>query len=56
MLFAELRTCHAFFVLGDCSSTVMIVGFWILTINPTFVNCYDPRDMSKSWVLISIFL
>jgi hypothetical protein len=26
--------------------------FWIITVNPTFITHYDPRD--KSWVLVSL--
>jgi hypothetical protein len=30
----------------------LLLCFWIMIVNPTFVTCYDPRD--KSWVLVSL--
>jgi hypothetical protein len=54
ILFVKLRTCHAFFALGDCGLYQRddCFFFWLITVNPTLVTRYDPRD--KSWVLISL--
>jgi hypothetical protein len=30
----------------------LLLCFWIITVNPTFVIRYDPRD--RSWVLVSL--
>jgi hypothetical protein len=32
----------------------LLLCLWIITINPTFVACYDPSD--KCWVLVSLLL
>jgi hypothetical protein len=32
----------------------LLLCFWIITVNPTFVTRYDPRDTHKSWVLVSL--
>jgi hypothetical protein len=32
----------------------LLLCFWIITVNPTLVTRYDPRDTSKSWVLVSL--
>jgi hypothetical protein len=55
MLFFELWVCRASFALGDCGLfhyDDCCFFFWIITVNPTFITRYDPRD--KSWVLISL--
>jgi hypothetical protein len=55
MLFVELQTCRASFALGDCGlfhRYQFLLCFWNITVNQTFVTCYDPRG--KSWALISL--
>jgi hypothetical protein len=55
VLFVELQTCCTFFSLCDCGTLPLLqflICFWIITVNPTFVTRYDPRD--KSWILISL--
>jgi hypothetical protein len=32
----------------------LLLCFWIITLNPTFVTRYDPRDTRKSWVPVSL--
>jgi hypothetical protein len=56
VLFAELWTCRAFLLLVTVTLPLrrLLLCFWIITINPTFVTHYDPRYMSKSWVLVSL--
>jgi hypothetical protein len=53
---SELQTCHAFFALREWALPLrrLLLCFWIITVNPTFVTRYDPRD--KSWVLVSLLL
>jgi hypothetical protein len=55
MLFVEHWTCHTLF----CSWSLWALPLqwwllcsWIITINPTFITHYIPRD--KSWVLVSL--
>jgi hypothetical protein len=42
----ELRTCRTFFALGDWILRLrgLLLCFWIITVNPTFVTRYDLRD------------
>jgi hypothetical protein len=51
MLFVELLTSHSFFAHGNSRLLhwrQLLLCFWIITINPTFITCYDPRDLSLS--------
>jgi hypothetical protein len=59
VLFVELWTCHAFFLL------FVIVGFSTAVIvalvvdhncKSNFCHLYDSRDSHKSWVLVSLLL
>jgi hypothetical protein len=51
MLFVELQTCHSWWLWAFLLRRLLLC-FWIIIINPTFISCYDPRD--KSWVLVSL--
>jgi hypothetical protein len=39
--------------LWDLPLRWLLLCFWIITVNPTSVTCYDPRDTSKIWVPVT---